>query len=211
MRALIISLVCGVCVVSSSPLWAQDKPDAGSSVQSGDITIEDPSHPVLSRDERGEKEAREWLSALRGRLVAPASGKSAELGDSGVSYLTFLYFFCSVRAGECPFILDAILAGDVLISKADGEPSCPTMTQFWKTWLAGDFDERSKYKVSAASGAKLAAFNASQRPRYVKCKETVAELMVKRDSAEGAQKSVGRTETLLREVTDKGINIFAFE
>jgi hypothetical protein len=65
--------------------------------------------------------------------------------------------------------------------------------------------------VSAASGAKLAAFNASQRPRYVQCKETVAELMAKRDSAEGAQKSVGRTETLLREVTDKGINIFSFE
>ena len=124
MRALIISLVCGVCVVSSSPLWAQDKPDAGSSVQSGDITIEDPSHPVLSRDERGEKEAREWLSALRGRLAAPASGKSAELGDSGVSYMASLYFFCSVRAGDCPFMLDKIIAGDVLIGQADGGAGC---------------------------------------------------------------------------------------
>ena len=208
MRALII---CLACVISSISNVANGEPSGASAVQSGDISIEDPSRPSLSQDERGEKEARQWLTSLRSRLSAPAAGPLTELGDSGVAYLDFLYFFCSVRAGECPFILDAILAADVAESKAAGAPGCPTMTRFWKTWLAGDFDERAKYKVSASSGAKLSAFNDARRPRYVKCKETVAELMSAKSASEQGLRGLDRTEALLREVTDKGIDIFAFE
>lgn len=208
MRALIMCLACVISIISNV---AHGEPSGGSAVQSGDIAIEDPSRPVLPRDERGVKEARQWLTSLRASLTAPAGKPLAELGDSGVAYLDFLYFFCSVRAGECPFILDTILAGDVVESKAAGEPGCPTMTRFWKSWLAGDFDERAKYKVSASSGAKLSAFNNSQRPRYIKCKETVAELMSAKSASEQGLRGLDRTEALLREVTDKGIDIFAFE
>jgi len=89
------------------------------------------------------------------------------------------------------------------------------MNRFWKRWLAGDFDARAKYRVSAASGAKLAAFNASDRPRYIKCRETVRAIVdasadkKERYAQDGeVQTSIARTQSLLDEIWGKNLDIF---
>lgn len=58
------------------------------------------------------------------------------------------------------------------------------MNRFWRSWLAGDFEQLVKYKISVANGAALATFNTQHRARYVRCKESVAASIKERtDSA----------------------------
>ena len=79
----------------------------------------------------------------------------------------------------------------------------------------GDFDERAKYGLSASAAAKLSAFNSSARPRYIKCRETVASMMKPAASAPqqeargDALQSVERTEALMAEIQKKGIDIYS--
>lgn len=192
------------------------EPTQPSKVQSGEMVLEDTSQREVSAAQRGKAEVSTWLKSLDQCFKDGAVRAPAELGDAGVNYLASFYFFCAARSGGCSFILDSILESDVILSKEEKEASCPTMSRFWKAWIAADFDQRIKYSISSAVAEKLDDFNSTQRPRYVRCTDTVALVLADRSALEAryalqgeARLSLDRTRKLLEEIWQKGIDISA--
>ena len=185
------------------------------SAQSGDIQLEDTSKKTKDAPERGRDELNAWFSSLEKSFRSGIVREPVQLGDAGVTYLAMFYFYCTTRIGSCPFILDTILESDVIRSQNEKENSCPTMTRFWKAWLAGDFDSRAKYEISAAVAEKMDQFNSTERPRYIKCKDAVADILEDRSNLESrygesgvASANLNRTRSLLQELWAKGIDVF---
>lgn len=192
---------------------AQSKPPR--ELQEGEIKLESTRKQSRSLEARGRQETSAWMRSLQSTVQEKGARHPTELGDPGISYVAAFYFYCSVKLGDCGFILDALLEDDVITSRAAGEASCPTMNRFWKRWLAGDFDERAKYRVSAASGSRLASFNTNERPRYVKCRDTVGDIIHApfnpdaRYATDGEVRvAVARTNSLLEEIWAKNLDIF---
>lgn len=205
--AVILMLCSGSCLASAEPV----RPKAP---QAGNRAPKKTQQHVVSAAERGKADVAAWLASLDKSFQSGAVRPIDDLSDAGVSYFVSLYFFCAVRVGDCPFILDTVLEGDVIQSKSEGVAACPTMSRFWKTWLAGDFDARTKYSISPAIAEKLDSFNESERPQYVKCKDTVALIVEDRSNFEAryasdgdARQSLDRTRKLLDEIWEKGVDI----
>ncbi len=196
--------------------FAAADPAASGALQSGEMALEDTRQRPVPASQRAKASVEKWLDSLdqsfRSGAVRPVEG----LDDAGVSYMASLYLFCAVRAGGCPFILDTVLESDVILSKGEKAASCPTMSRFWKAWLAGDFDERSRYSIAPATAERLDAFNTAERPRYVRCKDTVALILADRSNFEArysengvARQSFEKTRKLLQEIWEKQIDITA--
>ena len=199
-------------VANSAPTVA---PSAAAGVQSGDIVLEDTKQQRTDIRAKGREEVARWLGSLEQTVAAKGPGTIEKIGDSGVTYLAVFYLYCSVKLGPCPFILDTILQADLTSALKDGEAECPTMNRFWRSWLAGDFEQLVKYKISVANGAALATFNTQHRARYVRCKETVAASIKERtDSASRYQvddniaQSIEHSAKVLQGIWDKQIDIF---
>lgn len=212
-RFTLTSLLCASVVFApAAQLLAE--PPAASKPQQGEMVLEDTTQRALSASQRGKAEVTGWLTSLDQVFKGGSVRVPTDLGDAGINYLASFYFFCAVRGGGCPFILDTILESDVVRSKEEKSVSCPTMSRFWKAWLAADYDERAKYSLSPAVAEKFDDFNATQRPRYVRCKETVALVLADRSALEAryapdgeARLSLDRTRKLLEEIWQKGIDI----
>jgi len=98
--------------------------------------------------------------------------------SSTFDYLNALYFYCILRSGTCSFILDALLEGDVINAKLQGKAFCPVMTSFWKRWLGNQMERRVGYRLKVGLFQKAERFKKEKRPRYIRCKDTVAEKIV---------------------------------
>jgi len=93
---------------------AQAKPPV--ELQEGEIELESTQTKRKSLESRGRQEAAAWLQSLRMSVEGKGDGSLTELGDAGISYLAAFYFFCSVKLGDCAFVLNSLLEGDVITS-----------------------------------------------------------------------------------------------
>jgi hypothetical protein len=164
----------------------------------------------------GHDKAATWAEALSKIVSSDGKGSMPTLEGVSSSYLAVLYLHCTARTGSCPFILDSILEADVMASRVDGIPKCPSMKSFWKNWLAMELEERGKFLVSVATGLEMANFNSNDRPRYVNCKPTVGGILKDTDTlakrygpGTPASEAVGRLIALLKEVKEDRVDIFA--
>lgn len=140
------------------------------------------------------------------------------LPDVALSHLANVYLYCTVRSGTCPFVLDAILESDIVNAK-NGSPSiCPNMERFWKVWLKNDMEKRQNFMVRTANLSATSEFTRNERPRYLKCRETVqieigkesssAEFFATRyGGASGPDAAVKKLAALLTELKTKVPNI----
>jgi len=210
--SLLAACVC-LLVALSLPAASGQERAGGSPSQSGDITLEDTHKRPKAASARGSEDLKAWLASLDASFTSGAVKEPRELSDEGVHELAALYFFCAVRAGSCPFILDTALESDVIVSKNEREASCPTMSRFWKVWVAGDFDQHARYAIGAGAAEQMDSFNTQERPSYVKCKGTVAEILEDRSNLEAryqaggeARTSLDRTTKLLDDLAARGVN-----
>ncbi len=211
-----LTLSLSLCAITVAARAANvcAEPSAPASRQHGDMVLEETDQRTLSASQRGKAEVSTWLNSLEEVFRDGAVRSPAALGDAGIGYLASFYFFCAVRAGGCAYILDTILESDIIRSKEEKSASCPNMSRFWKAWLAADFDQRAKYSISSAIAEKFDDFNSTERPRYVRCKETVALVLADRSALEAryapageARVSLDRTRKLLEEIWQKRIDI----
>lgn len=143
----------------------------------GEITLEDTTKAKRNPYQVGQDAAIESFANAETVIAALARGEKASLGtlpDSAINHLLGVYLYCTVRAGACPFILDAILELDIIAAGISGQAACPTMERFWKAWIRDDMEKRLKYLVRTANLDITSQFARVERPRYLKCRETVA-------------------------------------
>jgi hypothetical protein len=98
--------------------------------------------------------------------------------DTNLYYLNGVLLFCSVKNGSCPFLLDTILEIDVFNSQLDNKVSCPHMLRFWQEWIDNSFEQRLSYSLGTGVLKKYQDFKTQERPRYLKCSNTVQNLVV---------------------------------
>ena len=199
-----------VCVPSaSSNAFAQANTKKGLDRLSGEIEFEGDQRSALSPQKAAEDSAKKWLSSVTS--AASAGQAVPSLDDSGATYMGALYLYCLKRIGVCPFVLTTILEADITNAYGVGTPECPSMSRFWKAWLRGEMEQRSKFLLSIASGPAVADFNMKKRPAFVKCKGTVATALQKPKSERATEWAVAikQTNDLVKEIDTRGIDLFA--
>jgi hypothetical protein len=192
-------------------VWAAPPSEA---VQSGEIAIEDTQEERRDPRERTREQVETWLGEMNRYAANGGVGEVVSLGEDETTYLSVLYLYCMSKFGPCPHVLDVVLESDVRDSRAKGEAACPAMSRFWKTWLATDLENRSKYLLSIGFGTAVANFNLHERSRYIQCKPTVAAILADPDAQKSRYGSGGtvtsalsKTTKLVEEIKSKQIDI----
>ncbi|WKZ57949.1 MAG: hypothetical protein QY326_04590 [Bdellovibrionota bacterium] len=214
MRALTIVL----CAIFSQVLGNITLSSACAQ-QMGEIAIED-IKTQKSAYQTHQESVIALFTAVRDSLHNPLSVQNLALSKDGLVYLNAVYLHCSVQKGTCPLILEALLNLDILHAAKHGTFECPNLTLFWRNWLENDMEERQKYLVRTAHLQTSAAFNQTERPRYIKCKDTVQSILTPAPQAssiatarfaEGSEgrNTINRTLELLTTYQSKVPNVFA--
>ena len=209
-----LGIVCSLCIFCAlvSDSAAQAGTEKGQDRLSGEIAIEGTEETVTSPQKAAESGAEKWIQSLL--AAVKGGGAVGAVDDPTMTYLNSLYLYCMHKLGTCQFVLDTVLEADVIYSKAQGKAECPTMSRFWKSWLRDEMEKRSKYLVSVGSAPAVAQFNSEIRPKYIKCKDTVAAALGETSSlryASGSptQGALARFSELRTQISSKNIDIFS--
>ena len=181
----------------------------------GQVAYSDPNASARSSQIDTLNAIDDWSAKLQTILTTSGEGRSPELDQDAVSYLSVLYLFCSAKRGPCPFILEAILDSDIALSRTDNAMKCPLTTRFFKSYVSQSLDERGKFLFSLTQGLEMSKFNTTVRPRFVDCKETVSAMIADKDilsqrfgSKGSAAGTVAELRAFLSEVRDAKVDIF---
>lgn len=167
---------------------------AAPNQQSGDLELEDTTEQKKKSPYAVNQEnAIEWVRAL-------SSGAAKEADDGVLLNLAVSYLYCTVKTGMCSYLLDTVLEADLKRSGTE----CSTMKRFWKAWLANDLEQRLKYMLPIGYVSSVGTFNASERPKYVKCEAKLAEL---KSGKESRSAQIAKTLKFLEDVKTKEINV----
>jgi hypothetical protein len=163
-----------------------------------------------------------FLQNLRTHLESVASHQKKIILPEGetIHYLTGLYLFCTIKRGTCASVLEALYEIDLVNSRLSNTALCPVMKSFWKRYLENDFEERLKYNTSTGFVTKLNEFNAKERPRFVRCEESLKELFKTEQNAQSLFSSRYQSQskplraiddvlTLIRLLKEKQVNVFS--
>ncbi len=192
-----------------------------SSRQVGEIQLEDTETTRRDPYAVAQDSAIEFFNdfaakvdTLKNRGAAPLS----PLSDAALNHLANVYLYCTVRSGTCPLVLDAIIESDIVNAKNGSASICPNMERFWKIWVKNDMEKRQNFLVRTANLSATSDFTRNERPRYLKCRETVqieigesspgAEYFAKRYAGTGGPNDkVKKLAVLLTELKTKVPNI----
>lgn len=173
--------------------------------------------PYLTSQEEALKYFTDLKALLQG--VSASNRKLLMPEAEVVNYMGGLYLFCSMKRGVCPAVLEALLEIDIVNSKLSNVSLCPVMKGFWKRYLENDFEDRLKYAISTGFVAKVNEFNSRERPRYLRCEDTLKELFKGGESASalfskryqsGSRplKAIDEVISLINAVSQNGTNVF---
>lgn len=215
----LLFLLSASCLLLPTGAAAQS---SDRSAQSGDIVLEDTATRKRNPYQAGQDGAIEFMNGLSTAAVELSAGRAAapaSPSDGALDHLASVYLFCTIRAGTCPWILDAVLEADIMSAKTSNTAGCPTMERFWKAWMRNDMEKRQKFLVRTSNLTVTSEFTQHERPRYIKCRDTVAETL--RDSpavrdffskryaaSDGPQTKIARTTKLLTDLKAKVPNIY---
>lgn len=215
-----ISLSMIAFTIPSSSLTENRQGTTGRASVSGDIEVElqtEKKDPYADTQER----TYQFLKNLKGHLLAVSStNKKILLPDpESIGYLNGLYLFCTIKKGTCPAVLEALFEVDLVNSRLNNTALCPVMKSFWKKYIENDFEGRIKYNTSTGFVTKVNEFNSKERPRYLRCEDTLKEifkdgtspsaLFASRYGSTGkAIKALDEVIALISAVQEKQINVF---
>lgn len=179
---------------------AQDRRNS----QVGDLDIDQSvaTDPVI----KGREDSLAYFKRATEQLKNP-SGTMEMPSETILNYLTGVYLYCTVNNGRCPIPLDALLDVDTMNAKSAGNTECTVLSAFWRMWIRGGMEERQQYLVKTGLLGTTSDFTKKERPRYVKCQETVAARLKAQEipSSEAAQKLVD----LIELIKERKINVLA--
>jgi hypothetical protein len=187
---------------------------------SGDIELEveaKKKDPYLAAQEA----ALTYFQDLRGKLLSVSSNtQKLIIPDTNIiNYLNGLYLFCSIKKGTCPAILEVLFEIDLVNSRLSNATVCPVLKGFWKKYLSNDFDDRMKFNTSTGFISKINEFNAKERPKFVRCEETLKEIFKSGSSPSNlfasrysnnsrTIKALDEVISLINAVSENGTNVF---
>lgn len=186
------------------------------SVISGEISIAD--HNSLKRPPQLEAQDAllAWAAQLEIAIKAGGKGELVDLDAPTTSYLSALYLYCTNREGPCPYILESLLDGDLIKSRAQGEVSCTSINRFFKGYIRNQLDERGKFLYTLNRSLEMERFNTDERPRFLECKETLTAMLADEDvikqrfgSQGTALESLTKLVNLLKEINSSRVDILA--
>jgi hypothetical protein len=223
LKSLLFTTIYALIVTNAmqSPVSAQVKPSGKSpSKVSGDIDVElqvEKKDPYAATQEL----TLTYLKNLKLQLQSVSTtNKKIILPDSeSINYLNGLYLFCTIKKGTCPAVLDTLFEIDLVNSRLNNTALCPLMKSFWKRYIENDFEGRLKYNTSTGFITKVNEFNAKERPRYLRCEDTLKDIFKEGlspsalfSSRYGATwksiKAVDEVIALITAVQEKHINVF---
>ncbi|MCO6429230.1 MAG: hypothetical protein J5J00_00080 [Deltaproteobacteria bacterium] len=187
---------------------------------SGQIVLEETGGKKVNAAQLSHDIALEYITTLAATVEKLKSGAAApldEIDNSAMAYLNSAYLYCSIQEGTCPYLLDALLEADVILSKSTGKIQCPTLSKFWKSYIASDLESRHRFLTPVTFMSVTAEFSEKQRPKYLKCKETVAEelavtpndFFVNRYGRAGKDNNVAKTLRFLKGLKEQGIDVYS--
>jgi hypothetical protein len=188
---------------------------AGNGVISGEVAYSDPNAKGRNHQLEAQDSLEVWIHQAEAVAKSGGEGNVGELAPEIASYLSVLYFYCTLRDGPCPFVLESILDVEILRARASKEISCSSMQRFFKSYLKHGLDDRGKFLYPLTRGLEMANFNEGSRPRFLECKETVAamlndkEIMAQRFGEKGeALGSLSKLADLVSQVKNNKTDIY---
>ena len=183
----------------------------------GEIEIEEEEKKVAPYGQ-AQKAAISYFEKFARSIKAGSPIQSPNLGKTEIQYLASSYLYCVLKRGSCPFLLDALFETELVNSSEAGKASCPIMLQFWKEWISADMERRVEHNLKVGYLSKFNEFKKYKRPKYIKCKKSIGEIITSGEvdyskryaKGTGERKSVFETAVFLRkEIKEKVPNIFS--
>ena len=154
----------------------------------GSINIEEQDDHKVDPYPLSQNATLEFFQGYNAKLqqiASSGSGSIPDLSDGILNYLSALFLHCAVNYGTCPHILKSVLEIDVINSKNSGTITCPNMKRLWNAWVRNNLEERHKYLVKTSFIQISSEFKEKERPKYLKCDQTITGIL--KDSGSAAQ------------------------
>lgn len=122
----------------------------------------------------------EKLKTFHSRISSSESLKTADsplFDDEELYYLAAAHLDCSIRSGVCTLIPQALFEIDLVRNAITPKSGCKTLTPFWKHWVDADMERRVDLNIKVADLEKRAEFKRTQRPKYLKCMNTIETML----------------------------------
>jgi len=145
--------------------------------QSGDLNIEETDAPKRPPYIVTQDAALAWLDTVKSSVEQGGHTAIPELEQGPLQHLAVGYLYCITRLGTCEFILTTVLEADVINARGKSDNQCTIMTQFWKFWIQAELEKRVSYLAPVGSAAEIVTFNKTGRPRYLKCRDTIGQIL----------------------------------
>lgn len=219
-KIALIAYLLNACLLIVPTVLSAQITERGKPSILGSIDIEDTKAVAVDAYQVSQEKALTYFDSLATAVSSPSSISTQSAPQDGVlHHMAGVYLYCIVKAGICPYLLDAIFEIDVINARLSGQAECPAMLRFWSDWKKNDLENRHKYLVSTGHMQLVSEFNRNKRTRYLLCKETVANEILSKETnaaffkeryAEGStiRKSVNQTNQLLKQIKTKIPNIF---
>jgi hypothetical protein len=174
--------------------------------QAGEIELEETGEKKRNIRGLAREDALSWAKSYS---ESAGSGASVQApSEHAALYLAACYLYCVSHVGNCAFLLDSILETDVMALRQGGS-GCPSMTKFWRAWLDNDMETRLRHDVPIGLANEVSAFNARERPKYLKCGPLLEQRSKEAGRSEVVRKGAQKTLGFLNELDFKSVNVFA--
>lgn len=199
-----LALVLSLPVERACGQDRSDRPSKAqaSSVITGEVAYSDPNAKGRNRQLEAQDALEEWIKGARAAAKSGGDQVLTDLDPEVASYLSVLYFYCTVKEGPCPFVLDGILDVELMKARATKEISCVSMKRFFKSYLSHGLDDRGKFLYPLTRGLEMANFNQQDRPRYLECKETVTAILHDKEAVAQRFGEKGTSDEALMKLSD---------
>lgn len=169
---------------------------------SGEVKIEEFGQANSSQYSSQQDEALKFIQSVEDAQKSKAAPTELVANSKVNFYLTGLYLYCLSKSGACPFALDTILVADYYNNKKS-MTGCVNMKNLWRTWVENGYEKRVAYIVPLALAQKFSDFQKNQRPRYLRCEETLKTFVPDDNSL----KSISLTKKFIEQIKQKNINV----
>ena len=216
MRILFIILsFTSIFLFHTSPALSQSQREK---VLSGDIEFEDAKSSGEKPYLVNQNAAIAWVDSINQSITQGGHGNISALSKDAMFHIAVSFLYCVTKIGNCVFVLDTVLEADIINARGNSANECPMMTSFWRLWLEQELGQRVNYLAPVGSVQKINEFNKNDRPRYVKCKDTVGKTLAEtkdskameaRYAPKGAVSlAAQKTKKLLDDIKSKGTDLF---
>jgi hypothetical protein len=147
--------------------------------------------------------------------------KASDASSDALNYFSVAYLVCTAETGACPMYLESLLEADVINARIDKNTNAPcrNLKGFWRAYIDNDLENRMRFMSKLGLVSKMTDFNETQRPKFLKCKDTVkiettgnlsdSEFFKFRYKDQARLEHINNSLSAVKDYKTKGVNIFS--